>query len=120
MKTSLLVLLAASIAAGAGTNSMVLWYRQPADKWVEALPVGNGRLGAMVFGGVDAERIQLNEDTVWSGAVMPDVPADISRELPAIRQLLFDGQFAEGEARASRTLLAVHDAGGSYQTLGDL
>ena len=48
-------------------NNNCLWYRQPAKEWVEALPVGNGRLGAMVFGGINQERIQLNEDSVWSG-----------------------------------------------------
>ena len=109
-----------SSSAGPEPGNLTLWYRQPAAEWVEALPVGNGRLGAMVFGGVRTERIQLNEDTVWSGGVMPDLPANISRDLPAIRQLLFDGNFAEGEARARRTILAVGDAGGSYQTLGDL
>jgi alpha-L-fucosidase 2 len=122
------VLLAATLAApsdqsspaGPEPGNLTLWYRQPAAAWVEALPVGNGRLGAMVFGGVGTERIQLNEDTVWSGGVMPDLPANISRELPAIRHLLFDGNFAEGEARARRTILAVGDASGSYQTLGEL
>lgn len=48
-------------------ENLRLWYRQPAKQWVEALPVGNGRLGAMVFGGVTSERLQLNEDTLWSG-----------------------------------------------------
>jgi alpha-L-fucosidase 2 len=109
-----------SSSAGPEPGNLTLWYRQPAAEWVEALPVGTGRLGAMVFGGVRTERIQLNEDSVWSGGVMPDLPASISRELPAIRQLLFDGHFAEGEARARRTILAVGDAGGSYQTLGEL
>ena len=45
----------------------LLWYRRPAEQWTDALPVGNGRLGAMVFGGVESERLQLNEDTLWSG-----------------------------------------------------
>jgi alpha-L-fucosidase 2 len=48
-------------------HELMLWYRQPAQQWVEALPIGNGRLGAMVFGGVRAERLQLNDDTLWSG-----------------------------------------------------
>ena len=53
---------------GAGSdNSQKLWYRQPAVKWEEALPIGNGRLGAMVFGGVQEERLQINEDTIWAG-----------------------------------------------------
>src|SRR4051812_15549096 len=65
-----------------------LWYRRPAAQWVEALPVGDGRLGAMVFGGVERERIQLNEDTLW--AVGPYNPAnpDAQTALPEIRRLL--------------------------------
>ena len=93
-----------SSSAGPEPGNLTLWYRQPAAEWVEALPVGNGRLGAMDFGGVRTERIQLNEDTVWSGGVMPDLPANISRDLPAIRQLLFDGNFAKGRrAPAARS-----------------
>ncbi len=102
-------------------GALTLWYRQPASEWVEALPVGNGRLGAMVFGGTASERIQLNEDTVWSGGgTRPLIPASIAGELPEIRQLFFDGKYREGEARAANTMLAVPDAGGSYQTLGEL
>src|SRR3954471_23327487 len=98
-----------------------LWYRQPAREWVEALPVGNGRLGAMVFGGMRQETIQLNEDTVWSrGDTVPRLPPSVASELPAIRQLFFDGKYAEGEARVRQTMLAVPNGGGSYQTLGDL
>ena len=48
-------------------RDLKLWYRQPAEEWMQALPLGNGRLGAMVFGGVEGERIQLNEDTLWAG-----------------------------------------------------
>jgi len=115
------VLLLALLAQSPGTASsdLTLWYRAPAHEWVEALPVGNGRLGAMVFGGTAREQIQLNEDTIWSGGPMPQMPASIASQLPEIRRLLFDGKYAEGEARA-RALLAVSDAGGSHQTLGDL
>ena len=54
-------------------NDLHLWYRQPAQQWVEALPIGNGRLGAMVFGGLAHERLQLNEDTLWSGGPGPSI-----------------------------------------------
>ena len=57
-----------STSAGNDSNEYVLWYRQPAPAWTHALPIGNGRLGAMVFGGIDTEHLQLNEDTLWSGA----------------------------------------------------
>ncbi len=58
---------AAELSARDESESLMLWYQQPAAQWVEALPVGNGRLGAMVFGGVGKERLQLNEDTLWAG-----------------------------------------------------
>ena len=104
-------------------SPLTLWYRQPAGEWVEALPVGNGRLGAMVFGGTSHERIQLNEQTVWSGDAVapPPLGSSVAAQLPAIRQLLFDGKYAEGEAEARQTMLtnrAIPNA--SYQTLGDL
>ena len=102
-------------------GALTLWYRQPAAEWVEALPVGNGRLGAMVFGGTASERIQLNEDTVWSRAgTRPRIPASIAEQLPEIRRLFFDLRYREGEARAAKAMLVVPDAGGSYQTLGEL
>ena len=62
-------------------SDLVLWYRQPAQQWVEALPIGNGRLGAMIFGGVASERLQLNQDTLWSGA-----PSDLHN--PRARDVL--------------------------------
>ena len=104
-------------------SDLTLWYREPAREWVEALPVGNGRMGAMVFGGTSEERIQLNEQTVWSGdaSVLPPLGASVAAQLPAIRKLLFDGKYAEGEAEARRVMLtnrAIPNA--SYQTLGDL
>jgi hypothetical protein len=60
-----------------------LWYRQPAKQWVEALAVGNGRLGAMVFGGVAQERIQLNEDTLWAGGPYDPANPDTLEALPS-------------------------------------
>ena len=70
------------------TSDLTLWYRQPAEQWVEALPIGNGRVGAMIFGGVASERLQLNHDTLWSG-----VPSDwLDRELG-----LLSGAGAGGE-----------------------
>jgi alpha-L-fucosidase 2 len=70
-----------------------LWYDKPAARWLEALPVGNGRIGCMVFGGVDAERLQVNEVSVWSGSPQDsDNPAALAA-LPEIRQLLFVGKY---------------------------
>src|SRR4030095_13953615 len=69
-----------------------LWYDKPAAKWDEALPVGNGRLGAMVFGGVEHERLQLNEDSMWSGGPQDADNPGALPALPRIRELLFAGK----------------------------
>ena len=81
-------------AAERGSNT--LWYLQPAGKWEEALPVGNGRLGAMIFGGVEKERLQLNEITLWSGKLEPDADRPEShKSLSAIRQMIKEGKYAD-------------------------
>ena len=107
-----------------------LWYRQPARTWVEALPVGNGRLGAMVFGNPAADRLQLNENTMWSGGPQDADNPQALQALPKIRELLFAGRYGDAQALADRTLIAkgpgsgrgngAKDAFGSYQTLGDM
>ena len=98
----------------------LLWYQYPADTWDEALPVGNGRLGAMVFGGLTKELIQLNEDTVWAGAPQPrDIP-DAYRHLSEIRQMLFDGKYVEAERRVEDVFMRERIAPKAYQTLGNL
>ncbi|MBD2703883.1 glycoside hydrolase N-terminal domain-containing protein [Spirosoma sp. BT702] len=86
-------------------QSLLLWYKQPANQWVEALPIGNGRLGGMVFGGVETDHIQFNEETLWTGG-----PRDYQREgaaqyLPQIRQLLTDGKQAEAEKLAQEKFM---------------
>jgi alpha-L-fucosidase 2 len=101
-------------------SELVLWYRQPAKDWLEALPVGNGRLGAMVFGGVAHEQIRLNEDTIWSGGRAYPVPAGAFKSLPEIRQLLFAGKYAEADALVRSKLLIGRGEGNSYQTMGEL
>ncbi|MCB0068264.1 MAG: glycoside hydrolase N-terminal domain-containing protein, partial [Caldilineaceae bacterium] len=79
-----------------------LWYSAPATTWVEALPVGNGRLGAMVFGGIAQERLQLNEDTLWSGGPRAgDNPA--ARDvLPAVRDAIFASRYEEADRLAKQ------------------
>ena len=101
---------------------MKLWYRQPAQEWVEALPIGNGRLGAMVFGGIQRERIQLNEDSVWSGKPVEQDKPGAAKYLPEARQLLFDGKYTEAEKLVSEKIMGLRLEGGThcYQTLGDL
>ena len=120
----MLMTCAVSGAAGAGQDAewgmYRLWYRQPAAKWVEALPVGNGRLGAMVFGGTQAERIQLNEDSVWAGE--KDLNRDrvgAHQHLAEARRLIFEGQYVAGQALMQREFMGPRLVRG-HQTLGDL
>jgi alpha-L-fucosidase 2 len=99
---------------------LVLWYQKPASEWIEALPVGNGRLGAMIFGGVERERIALNEDTLWAGGPYdPDNP-DALTALPEIRRLIFAGQFKEAHELANARMMGKPLRQMPYQTVGDL
>ncbi len=107
------------LRAQSGWERFKLWYEKPARKWVQALPVGNGRLGAMVFGGILKERIQLNEDTVWAGPPVPKPTPKLREAMKAARKAWFEGDFR----KAHRTLQAVMPrriSPRSYQTLGDL
>jgi len=98
-----------------------LWYRQPAAAWTEALPVGNGRLGAMVFGGTQSELIQLNEDTVWTGGPFdPRGTGAGVKALPEIRRLVFEGKGKEAEALFEKEMMAKVWEQAQYQPLGDL
>jgi alpha-L-fucosidase 2 len=97
-----------------------LWYRQPAAGWNEALPIGNGRLAAMVFGGVETEHIQLNEETIWAGEKRDRNNPEGARSLPEVRRLLFAGKLKEAEVLADKTMIATTRRMPQYQTLGDL
>jgi alpha-L-fucosidase 2 len=106
--------------ADAPGEPLSLWYRQPAKEWVEALPVGNGRLGGMVFGGVTQERIQLNEDTLWAGGPYDPVNPDAKAALPEVRQLVFDGKYKEAAGLISSKVMAKPLKQMPYETVGDL
>ncbi len=98
-----------------------LHFAQPASKWPNALPVGNGRLGAVVFGRPGKERIQLNEESIWDGEPNRDRTNPKAGEaIPKIRELLFAGRIAEAEAMAEDDVLSVPRRMPCYQTLGDL
>lgn len=97
-----------------------LWYRQPAKEWNEALPVGNGRLGAMVFGGARKERLQLNEDSVWYGGSRDRNNPDAKPNLPRIRELILAGRLKEAQELASMALPGLPEAQRHYMPLGDL
>ena len=113
---------AAPVPAGgeAGNGGDVLWYRQPARSWVEALPLGNGRLGAMVFGGVADERLQLNEDTLYAGGPYSAINPAAQESLQRVRELVFAGRYAEAEALADATLISRPAKQMPYQPLGNL
>ena len=104
----------------AAPRGQMLWYRQPAASWTEALPVGNGRLGAMVFGGTGSERLQLNEDTLWTGGPYDPVNPAAHDALPEVRRLIDAGAFAAAQALANATLMGVPKTQMAYQPLGDL
>jgi alpha-L-fucosidase 2 len=97
-----------------------LWYRRPARDWNEALPVGNGRLGAMVFGDPAAERLQLNEETLWAGCPVDNNNPAALENLPLIRKALFDGEYGRASDLAEKSLLGTPPRIRSYQPLGDL
>ena len=113
------LLLTVSGVACAATPT--LWYREPAQKWEEALPVGNGRLGAMVHGGVRDEVLQLNESSVWSGQAYYTPKPAMKDNLPRLKELLFAGNYADAESLVQRTMTATPDPRyGSYKPLADL
>jgi len=101
-------------------EDLSLWYEQPAGPWVEALPVGNGRLGAMVFGRVAQERVQLNIDTLFGGGpYTPDNPEAL-QALPRVRALLDEGRWHEASELAGKTMMAKPMVQMPYGTAGDL
>ena len=111
-------------AACAGQPStaqdMKLWYDKPAGQWVEALPVGNGRLGAMVFGAVDQERLQLNEGTLWAGGPYDPSSPEALQALPEARRLIFAGKFGEAHGLIGGKMMARPLKQMPYEPLGDL
>ncbi|MBI5388459.1 MAG: glycoside hydrolase family 95 protein [Verrucomicrobia bacterium] len=106
--------------ASAPQEPLSLWYRRPARQWVEALAIGNGRLAAMVFGGITRERIQLNEDTLWGGGpYTPDNP-DALGALPEARRLVFEGKYRDAQRLIGEKMMAKPLGQMPYQPVGDL
>jgi len=103
-------------------SGMKIWFTQPAATWNDALPVGNGRLGAMIFGGVENERLELNEETVWTGEPRWDANPDALKNLPKVRQLLFEGKYKEAETLAQKGIMGSkpRNPAATYQALGDI
>jgi len=103
-----------------GRSDLKLWYAEPARAWTHALPVGNGRLGAMVFGGAAEARYQLNEDSLWCGRPHDYSRDGAARHLPEIRRLLFDGQQRQAEQLAMEHFMSWPLRQVPYQPFGDL
>jgi len=104
-------------------NSMKIWYQKPAQNWEEALPIGNGRLGAMIYGDDKKETIQLNEETFWAGEPGNNLVASFKKDLPKIRELIFVGKNGEAQKLAGKHLPFSDDNnnnGMPYQTIGKL
>ncbi|KAB8191776.1 glycoside hydrolase family 95 protein [Nonomuraea phyllanthi] len=102
-------------------NDLALWYDEAAGTdWLRALPIGNGRLGAMVFGNVDTERLQLNEDTVWAGGPYDQSNPKGAQSLPEIRRLVFENQWIQAQDLINQTMLGKPAGQLAYQPVGDL
>ena len=102
-------------------NDLILWYDEPAEKWVEALPVGNGRLGAMVFGNPSSETLQLNEETVWAGQPNSNANPNVEEGvLDEVRKLIFEGHYRAAQDMIDQKIFFRTNHGMSYQTVGDL
>ncbi len=127
MKNKLFLLLFSFIGIGfvnAQNENHVLWYESPSNNWNEALPIGNGRIGGMIFGNPAKDQIQLNEETVWAGEPGNNVPQNTSSKIVEIRNLLFEGKNKEAQELANvtypRNLPDGSNYGMPYQTVGNL
>ncbi|MBX3120490.1 MAG: glycoside hydrolase family 95 protein [Fimbriimonadaceae bacterium] len=114
------VIAALAMQLDAPENDLMIWFRHPATRWEEALPIGNGRLGGMVFGGVAEERIQLNEESIWAGGPVPKNPATSAEAIKKAREAYFAGDQAKAQQIIAQDLMADPIEPRSYQTLGDL
>lgn len=97
-----------------------LWYQKPADEWEEALPLGNGRLGAMVFGQIQKEQIQVNEESIWYGKRRERINPDAKENLPKIREYIRNGQIQKAQKLMSLAMTGCPYGERMYQTLGDI
>src|SRR5471032_2865769 len=109
------LLSSAATAQDLPQSAWTLWYRAPAKRWLDALPVGNGRLGAMMFADPDKELLALNESTVWSGSPNAGNVNPAARQyLGQIRQLMFDGKYAEANALCRTHLVGREESYGTH------
>ncbi len=114
------VILLISCRKEQSSSSLCLWYKQPAKEWNEALPIGNGRLGAMVFGQTTTERIQLNEESLWSGAPVNNNNRESLKNLKQVQKHILTGKLPEAIELAGKSMIGTPPRVRSYQTFGDL
>ncbi|WP_207424344.1 glycoside hydrolase family 95 protein [Desertivirga brevis] len=121
---SLLALLTIRSFAQKADGKLSLWYDKPASNWNEALPIGNGRLAAMVFGGLNDDRLQLNEETIWAGEPGNNIPQNVYESIQQMRKLIFEGKYKEAQDLSNQTFPRQAPAnlnyGMQYQTAGNL
>lgn len=106
-------------AFNAATSDLMLWYKKPAEKWLEALPIGNGKLGGMVFGGAAQERISISEDTLWTGGPYHAAQTVSPETMASIRKLSFEGKYAEAQELVKQLQGKPHRQA-AYQTVGEV
>jgi alpha-L-fucosidase 2 len=110
----LCLLLLSCIQLSAQTQPLQLWYNKPSQKWTDALPIGNGRMGGMIYGGVDTEHLQYNEQTLWTGKPRPYQRDGAYQYLEPIRKLIFEGRQKEAEAMAEAHFMGRKDNEETY------
>ena len=111
---------APSLLKASADDSLLLWYDKPASEWTEALPIGNGRLGAMIFGGPATEQLQLNEDTLYAGSPYDPNNPEALKALPEARRLIFAGKYKEAHDLVGAKMMAQPIKQMPYEPLGDL
>ena len=116
---TLALLLAAGQAFSQASQNLRLWYEKPAIQWEEALPIGNGRLAAMMYGGTTREELQFNEETVWAGGPNNNINPQTAIAIPQIRKLLAEGRYQEAQALADEQVKSTNQ-GMPYQPVGNL
>lgn len=123
MRKFLLVVVTLLLPLAVKSQEYRLWYDSPAKTWTQALPIGNGVMGGMVFGMPAVEHIQINEETIWAGQPNSVCHPDAREYLPKVRQLIFDGKFQEAQDLANQKVMPVgagQNMGMPYQPFGDL
>lgn len=119
MKNTLILIYLSLCSIFTSAQDLKLWYSQPAQNWSEALPIGNSRLGAMVYGGIEREELQLNEETFWAGSPYNNDNSNAIHVLPVVRKLIFEGKNQEAQTLIDANFLTKQH-GMSYLTLGSL